>query len=232
MFAVNALAQEAARLARRAAASGSAENEGAGAAALDAIRNFGWHLACCRPQMVPIANSVAAVLAAAHDDLRSRCAARVWLGCDVVYCHDGCVHVRQPKSAFCLASFLSLCITPNAAFPTCRRADAFAVPLGEVCGVVQQHAAAEQQRLAGAAAQLRQQVLGLLWDGMTVMTCSLSSTVLAAVKEAVGGLRLWGWPFTEEEYAGTCNASVYSHLRFCTDARPAVWSPCPAQPAA
>ncbi|PRW20650.1 initiation factor 2B related [Chlorella sorokiniana] len=142
VYAVQALAQEADRLARQAAASSSTETEGAGAAALEAIRNFGWHLACCRPQMVPIANSVAAVLASAHDDLRSR-------------------------------------------------ADAFAVPLGEVCGVVQQHAAAEQRRLAGAAAQLRQQVLGLLRDGMTLMTCSLSSTVLAAVKEAAaGGMKL------------------------------------------
>lgn len=66
------------------------------------------------------------------------------------------------------------------------RADAFAVPLGEACGVVRQHAAAEQRRLAGAASQLRQQVLGLLRDGMTIMTCSLSSTVLAAVKVAAG----------------------------------------------
>ncbi len=73
VHAVQALAQEAQRLARQAAASGSMENEGAGAAALDAIRNFGWHLACCRPQMVPIANSVAAVLAGAHEDLRARC---------------------------------------------------------------------------------------------------------------------------------------------------------------
>lgn len=72
-----------------------------------------------------------------------------------------------------------------------RRADAFAAPLGEVCGIVQQAAAAEQQRMAAAGAKLRQQVQGLLRNGMTIMTCSLSSTVLAQVKEAAGENRSW-----------------------------------------
>lgn len=69
---MQALAREAERLATQAAAGGRPEKEGAGAAALEHLRNFGWHLACCRPQMVPIANSVAAVLAGAHEELRSR----------------------------------------------------------------------------------------------------------------------------------------------------------------
>lgn len=80
--------------------------------------------------------------------------------------------------------------------PTCMprllaaacRADAFEAPLEEVCGLVQQAALAEQRRLAAAAAQLSQHVAGLLQAGMmtTVMTCSLSSSVLAAVTEAAG----------------------------------------------
>ena len=47
-------------------------------------------------------------------------------------------------------------------------------------------AAAEQRRLEGAAEGLRRNVGALLRDGCTVMTTSLSSSVLAAVKEAAG----------------------------------------------
>ena len=56
----------------------------------------------------------------------------------------------------------------------------------EVCGVVQQAAADEQARLAGAAVALRREVWELLRDGMTVMSLSLSSTILGAVREAAG----------------------------------------------
>lgn len=66
------------------------------------------------------------------------------------------------------------------------RADAFEAPVEEVCGVVQQAAADEQARLVGAAVALRREVGELLRDGMRVMTLSLSSTILEAVREAAG----------------------------------------------
>lgn len=56
---------------------------------------------------------------------------------------------------------------------------------------MQQAATAEQRRLAEAAAQLRGHVVSLLRDGMTVMTCSLSSSVLAAgLAAAAQGVKL------------------------------------------
>lgn len=51
---------------------GAAEREGAGAEALEGLRSYGYHLACCRPSMAAVANSVAAVLVAAHEQLQSR----------------------------------------------------------------------------------------------------------------------------------------------------------------
>ncbi len=106
-------------------------------------------------------------------------------------CHRSAAFLRGNQACLLHYFMSTSCVLPKVTKQVCAsfpcRADAFAAPLGEVCGVVQQHAAAEERRLAGAAAQLRQQVLGLLCDGMTLMTCSLSSTVLAAVKEAAGG---------------------------------------------
>lgn len=55
-----------------------------------------------------------------------------------------------------------------------------------MCGIVQAAAAAQQQWLAASAAALRREVQGLLRDGMTIMTTSLSSTLLTAIKEAAG----------------------------------------------
>ncbi len=48
---------------------GSPEDEGV--EALDAIRNYGYHLATARPSMAPLANAVAAVLSSVHRDLIS-----------------------------------------------------------------------------------------------------------------------------------------------------------------
>ena len=75
------------------------------------------------------------------------------------------------------------------------RADAFGAPLGEVCGVVGAAAAAQQRRLAAAAAGVQREVRALLRDGTTIMTTSLSSTLLEAVKEAAGAraAELPGW---------------------------------------
>ena len=56
------------------AAAAAAPADGGGAA-FTALRNYGWHLAACRPSMAAVANSVAAVLAAAHEELHSR-----WVG--------------------------------------------------------------------------------------------------------------------------------------------------------
>lgn len=49
---------------------------------------------------------------------------------------------------------------------------------------MQQTAAAEQRRLAAAAGQLQGHLAGLLRSGMTVMTCSLSSSVAAGLAAA------------------------------------------------
>lgn len=71
-WAVQALRDEAAQLVERAEASGSSEDERSGVVALDDLRSFGYHLAGTRPQMAPIANSVAAVLAKTHEELHAR----------------------------------------------------------------------------------------------------------------------------------------------------------------
>lgn len=49
---------------------GSPEEDGS--RALDTLRNYGYHLACVRPAMAPLANAAAAVLSAAHSELASR----------------------------------------------------------------------------------------------------------------------------------------------------------------
>lgn len=49
--------------------------EAEGSHALEAVRNFGYHLATARPSMAPLANTVAAVLAAVHRDLHDRASA-------------------------------------------------------------------------------------------------------------------------------------------------------------
>ncbi len=49
---------------------GNPEDEGI--EALDAIRNYGYHLATARPSMAPLANAAAAVLSRVHRDLTSR----------------------------------------------------------------------------------------------------------------------------------------------------------------
>lgn len=72
-WAVRALGEEAAAL----AAAAGGQDEGAGGAGegprcLEALRNLGWLLATCRPSMAAIASSVAAVLAAAHEELHAR----------------------------------------------------------------------------------------------------------------------------------------------------------------
>ena len=72
-WAVEELGLEAAARARAGGGGGGEEPEGAGAAALAGLRNFGYHLAACRPSMAPIANSVAAVLAEADEQLQARC---------------------------------------------------------------------------------------------------------------------------------------------------------------
>ncbi|KAL4433767.1 hypothetical protein ABPG75_000208 [Micractinium tetrahymenae] len=148
-WAARALGDEAAALAAAAAAvreegggGGRRGGKSPGPLCLEDLRNLGWLLATCRPSMAAIANSVAAVLAAAHEELHAR-------------------------------------------------ADAFEVPVGEVCAIVQQAAAAEERRLEAAAAMLRRQLAALLRDGMTILTTSLSSSILDAVKEAAeGGLKL------------------------------------------
>ncbi|KAL4450707.1 hypothetical protein ABPG77_001063 [Micractinium sp. CCAP 211/92] len=144
-WAVRALGDEAAALAEAAQQQkrgGSGMAAGVGPRCLAALRNLGWLLATCRPSMAAIASSVAAVLAAAHEELHAR-------------------------------------------------ADAFEAPAGEVCCIMQAAAAAEERRLEASAAELRRQVAALLRDGTTVLTTSLSSTILAALKEAAeGGLKL------------------------------------------
>jgi hypothetical protein len=71
--AVSALEAEARALAADAAAGGGgAASSDSGDAALCTLRNFGYHLACCRPAMAAVANAVAAVLAAAHNELQAR----------------------------------------------------------------------------------------------------------------------------------------------------------------
>ena len=74
-WAVEALRQEAEAVALAGGSSSGGGGREGGAAALCAFCNFGYHLACCRPAMSPIANAVAAVLEATHDELRSRCGA-------------------------------------------------------------------------------------------------------------------------------------------------------------
>lgn len=87
-WAVRALGEEAAALAAAAAAQrgGQAsadadQGAGDGARCLEALRDLGWLLATCRPSMAAVASSVAAVLAAAHEELHARFVGRVpwWL---------------------------------------------------------------------------------------------------------------------------------------------------------
>jgi translation initiation factor 2B subunit (eIF-2B alpha/beta/delta family) len=71
------------------------------------------------------------------------------------------------------------------------RADAFEVTLDEVCRLLNQATAAEFVRLDSMAAQLRKNVVARLRGDLTVMTCSLSSTVRDAVlAAAAAGTRL------------------------------------------
>jgi len=46
--------------------------ESEGASALESLRNFGYHLATCRPSMAPLARAASGVLAAVHTSLHSR----------------------------------------------------------------------------------------------------------------------------------------------------------------
>lgn len=69
---VEALQQQAQALVEQGRAAGTAGREGTGVAAMDELRNFGYHLATSRPQMAAVANSVAAVLAATHQELVAR----------------------------------------------------------------------------------------------------------------------------------------------------------------
>ena len=73
-WAAEALQQEAAAAAEAARAgqqlAGGAG--GSGEQVLESLRNYGYHLACARPSMAAVANSVAAVLAGAHEELQSR----------------------------------------------------------------------------------------------------------------------------------------------------------------
>ena len=77
-WAVEALQQEAAAAGAAAAEAARAEQQPAGGAGssgeqvLESLRNYGYHLACARPSMAAIANSVAAVLAGAHQELHSK----------------------------------------------------------------------------------------------------------------------------------------------------------------
>lgn len=56
--------------------------------------------------------------------------------------------------------------------------------------MVQTAAATELERLTSSAVALRRHVAELLRDGMTLMTTSLSSTILQAVKEVAAGGRV------------------------------------------
>lgn len=71
-WAVDALQQEALALAAQGRAAGAAGGEGGGAAAMEHLRNLAYHLSVARPQMAAVANGVAAVLAAAHEELLAR----------------------------------------------------------------------------------------------------------------------------------------------------------------
>lgn len=64
--------------------------------------------------------------------------------------------------------------------------DAVAARAADVCAHVMAAAAEQQRRLAGAATALSQHTRGLLRDGATLITTSLSFSVLNAVKEAAG----------------------------------------------
>lgn len=202
-WAVRALREEAAVLAEAAQQQkrgGSGMAAGAGPRCLAALRNLGWLLATCRPSMAAIASSVAAVLAAAHEELHARCAghggARAWtVLSQAIGTGHGTTHATVPKEAarllpalpsgFGLSSRRPPAEAGSLLWPK-RRADAFEAPAGEVCSIVQAAAAAEERRLEASAAELRRQVAALLRDGTTVLTTSLSSTILAALKEAAG----------------------------------------------
>ena len=75
--AARAGAAEAVRAGQQAAGSASSSS---GEQVLEGLRNFGWHLACARPSMAAIANSVSAVLAGAHEELHSRHVVALCLG--------------------------------------------------------------------------------------------------------------------------------------------------------
>ncbi len=201
-WAVRALGEEAAVLAEAAQQQkrgGSGMAAGAGPRCLAALRNLGWLLATCRPSMAAIASSVAAVLAAAHEELHARCAghggAHVWVGPCEEFRMATAPHMplcpRRLPVFFALPPGVGLSARRPPAgsallrWPN-RRADAFEAPAREVCGIMQAAAAAEERRLEASAAELRRQVAALLLDGTTVLTTSLSSTILAALKEAAG----------------------------------------------
>ena len=87
--------------------------------------------------------------------------------------------------------------------------------------MVQQAAADEQARLAGAAAALRREVGELLRDGMTVMTLSLSSTIMGAVREAAGKPRVGlGAALLQEsgQLAGGCHQRMHNVWVDCSTA--------------
>lgn len=158
------------------------QNNDDGPLVLDDFRNFGYHLATCRPSMAPLANIAAEVLYSTHTALHN------WAG-------------------------------------------PFECTRDEVCIAASRGVAEARARLAASNERLLTNAQELLQDGMTIMTISKSSSVLAAVEAALrSGERLKAIvcesrPLCEGVSVAESWAAAGAEVTLITDAQAAVFMP-------
>ena len=158
------------------------DDEEQGPKLLNSLRNFGYHLATCRPSMAPLANTVAEVLYSTH------CSLHNWAG-------------------------------------------PFECTRDEVCIAASKGVAEVRARLAANSEQLLTNAQEILQDGMTILTISKSSSVLAAVETAlrqgkrVRAIVCESRPLCEGVAVAESWAAAGADVTVITDAQAAVFMP-------